>query len=124
MAIVFFAVMLLLLWAVIVLPQQRRMKAHQAVVATLEVGDEIMTTSGIMGTIVDMDDEVVSVEVAPGTALRFVRGAIARKVEPEDELDADELESDDDDGDADEDDDVVLDEGVASADVTEDAETS
>src|SRR5690349_16863372 len=85
--IIFFAVMLLLAWAVIVLPQQRRMRAHQALVSTLAVGDEVMTTSGIMGTIVEMDDEVVRVEVAPGTELRFVRGAIAQKVEAADDED-------------------------------------
>src|SRR3954469_16033213 len=103
--IIFFAVMLLLAWAVIVLPQQRRMRAHQSLVSTLDVGDEVMTTSGIMGTIVEMDDEVVRVEVAPGTELRFVRGAIAQKDEL-DEEDDDEVDHDD------EDDEIVLDDEV------------
>jgi preprotein translocase subunit YajC len=128
MAIVFFAVILLLMWAVIVLPQQRRMKAHQALVSTLEVGDEVMTTSGIIGEIVEMDAEVATVEVAPGMSLRFVRGAIARKIEPGEEISAfvaddDEAEEDDDDSD----DEIVLHndaDDAGDADVTEDAETS
>jgi preprotein translocase subunit YajC len=80
--IIFLGVMLLLLWVVIVLPQQRRVRAHRALVAQIEIGDEVMTTSGMFGTIVDVqpEDDLVLVEVAPGLQLRFVRGAIARRV--------------------------------------------
>ncbi len=59
------------------------MRAHQAVVATLHEGDEVMTTSGILGTINSMDGDVLQVEVAPGVELRVVKGAIARRMEPE-----------------------------------------
>src|SRR5262245_58701634 len=80
----------LLMWVLFILPQQRWIRAHREVVASLEVGDEVMTTAGMYGTItaIDADDDVVQLEIAPGTVVRLARGAIAQRVglepEPED----------------------------------------
>jgi preprotein translocase subunit YajC len=93
MALLFLPLMVLGLWAIVILPQQRRMRAHQALVAVLETGDEVMTTSGILGTITAIDDEVLHLEVAPGVTLRVVRAAVARRMnEPEPAATADEAE--------------------------------
>lgn len=64
-----------LIWALVILPQQRQVKHHKAVVARLQVGDEVMTTAGLYGTIADL-----VVEVAPGTVLRIARGAVGRRL--------------------------------------------
>jgi preprotein translocase subunit YajC len=86
MGLLFLPLMFIVLWAIVILPQQRRMRAHQALVNVLEEGDEVMTTSGILGTITAIDDEVLHLEVAPGIRLRIVRAAIARRMnEPEPE---------------------------------------
>ncbi|MEY2422599.1 MAG: preprotein translocase subunit YajC [Acidimicrobiaceae bacterium] len=86
MGYVFLPLMFLVLWAIVIRPQQRRMRAHQALVSVLQEGDEVMTTSGILGTITAIDDEVLHLEVAPGIRLRIVRAAIARRMnEPEPE---------------------------------------
>lgn len=68
-------------------PQQRRARAQQALLRSVEVGDEIVTTAGVFGTIVAIDDEtdVVTVEIAPGTQIRMVRAGIGRIVGDEDE---------------------------------------
>jgi len=82
--IIFLVVMLLIAWAVVILPQQRRVRAHQALVARLQAGDEVMTTSGILGKILAIDDhDVVDLEVADGVVLRVVKGAIARRTGPD-----------------------------------------
>ena len=91
MGILLLPLMFLALWAIVILPQQRRVRAHNALVSVLQEGDEVMTTSGILGTITAMDDEVLHLEVAPGVTLRVVRGAIARRMnepEPEQEPEA------------------------------------
>jgi preprotein translocase subunit YajC len=75
------ALMFLVFWVLIILPQQRRVRAHQALVRSIEIGDEVMTTSGLYGTIASLDEDDVVLEVAPGTTLRFARGAIAKKVD-------------------------------------------
>ena len=70
-------------------PQQRRARAQQALLRSVEVGDEIVTTAGVFGTIVAIDDEtdVVTLEIAPGTQIRMVRAGVGRIVGDEtDEL--------------------------------------
>ena len=97
MGIIFLPLMFLALWAIVILPQQRRMKAHKALVSVLEVGEEVMTTSGIIGTITAIDDEVLHLEVAPGVTLRIVRAAIAQRMhepEPEPEPESTDLATD------------------------------
>jgi preprotein translocase subunit YajC len=81
-------------------PQQRRARAQRELTQSTEIGDEVVTIGGIFGVVRDVDDDSVLLEVAPGTELRFLRSAIARKLLPEDEaVDDDESEAaaDDDD---------------------------
>ena len=61
-------------------PQQRRMRQQRDLVDSLSVGDEVVTIGGIFGRIIEMDDESVTLDVAAGTNLRFVKNAIARKL--------------------------------------------
>jgi preprotein translocase subunit YajC len=70
-----------LLWVLFLLPQKRRLKAHQELVASLEVGDEVLLTAGIYGriTALDDEDEEARVEVAPGIELRVARRAVLRR---------------------------------------------
>lgn len=81
--LVVLAVTFLLMWVLFILPQQRRVRAHQALVARLAVGDEVMTTSGFYGRIVGIDDGDLRVELAPGTVVRVARGAVARRLSEE-----------------------------------------
>jgi preprotein translocase subunit YajC len=69
-------------------PQNQRRRAQLEMQSGLEVGDEVVTTSGIYGTITDIDDEygIVTVEVAPNTEVRFARAAVAQRLVDEEEL--------------------------------------
>lgn len=68
------------LWLLLVRPQQRRMRAQQDLVRSLAVGDDVLTTAGIYGSIVALDEEVATVEVAEGVHLRVARMAIGRRL--------------------------------------------
>ncbi|MFI7599668.1 preprotein translocase subunit YajC [Actinoplanes sp. NPDC049681] len=59
-------------------PQQKRRREAQAMQSALGPGDEIVTIGGLHATVVAVDDEVVTVEIAPGVNARFARPAIAR----------------------------------------------
>lgn len=72
--------LLIPLWFLLVRPQQRRVRAQQAMVRSLQVGDDILTSSGIYGSIVDLDDEVVTLQVADDVRLRIARMAIGRRL--------------------------------------------
>lgn len=77
-------------------PQQRRAKAAREMTSSTEVGDEVVTIGGLFGVVREMDDDSVLLEVAPGTELRFLKSAIARKLVAEDETaDVDDDATDD-----------------------------
>jgi preprotein translocase subunit YajC len=75
----FIVVVFAAMWAVVILPQQRQLKRHRALVAALAVGDEVVTTSGIHGTVVELGDESLRLAVADGVELRVERQAIGRR---------------------------------------------
>jgi preprotein translocase subunit YajC len=79
-----------LMWVLLILPQQRRMKAHQAIVASLQPGDEVVTAGGVYGTITSVDEETLAVEVAPGVVMRILRTAVTQRIAPFEEPDEDD----------------------------------
>jgi preprotein translocase subunit YajC len=85
-----------LLWVLFILPQQRRVRAHQALVASLEPGDEVVLSAGIHGRIADLGPEELMLEVAPGVELRVARQAVLRLVEHVTPADDDSDGADDD----------------------------
>ena len=79
------------LWLFLIRPQRRRQVEQARMQDSLASGDEILTAGGIYGTVRAMEDEVVQVEIAPGTIIRLDRRAVATVVqepEPEPEIDA------------------------------------
>jgi preprotein translocase subunit YajC len=74
-----------LLWLLFVRPQKRRQTEQQRMIGDLRVGDEVLTAGGIYGTISRLDEDQVTVEIAPKTEVRVARRAIAgvtREPEP------------------------------------------
>jgi preprotein translocase subunit YajC len=67
-------------WFLLVRPRQRQMAAHSRLMGELDVGDEVLLTSGIYGTVEEIEDAVVHVAIAPEVTIRVVRGAIARRI--------------------------------------------
>lgn len=65
-----------LMWFLLVRPQQQRVRRQQQLVASLEVGDEVVTAGGMVGRIVTLDDEEAGIEVSPGVVVRFLRIAV------------------------------------------------
>lgn len=69
-------------WALLIRPQQQRARAQAAMVAALEPGDEVITAGGIHGTLIEVGEDTVRLEVAPDVVLTLARAAIARQAEP------------------------------------------
>ena len=76
--------------------QQKRLRGQQALQQSAEVGDEVLTTSGMFGTIVDEDEAkgTVTVEIAAGTRVKMLRAGIARRI-TEDDFEDDDAEDED-----------------------------
>jgi len=81
LALIWMIVMLGAFYALLVRHQRRNMAAHQALMSDLHEGDEVMTMGGIFGRIRRLDDDIIDLEVCPGTSFRVARSAISRKVE-------------------------------------------
>ena len=60
---------------------QRELRRRMDLQAALQLGDEVMTTSGIYGTVRQLDDAHVWIEVAPGTVIKLALRAVASKVD-------------------------------------------
>jgi preprotein translocase subunit YajC len=76
--------------------QRRAQEQQQALQNSLTVGDRVMTTSGLYGTVVDTDNETtISIEIAPGVETEWLRAAVREKVGDVEETD--EIADDDDD---------------------------
>jgi len=84
-ALLYLGILVVAFLLLIVRPQRRQMAAHRALVATLQVGDEVVTSGGIYGTIQQLDETEVELEVAPGVVLRVARGAIGQRIDPVEE---------------------------------------
>lgn len=86
-ASVFFLVViaLLVIWLLVVRPQKRRQLDQQRMQRDLEVGDEVLTVGGIYGTITRLDENEVSVQIAPSLEVRVARRAVAGISTPEPE---------------------------------------
>jgi preprotein translocase subunit YajC len=82
LVVVLLALPLVGLW-LLVRGQQRRTQEAAALAAGLRVGQDVVTTSGLFGTIAALDDEVVTLLVSPGVELRFDRRAVGRVLDDE-----------------------------------------
>jgi preprotein translocase subunit YajC len=80
-ALIVLAITFALLWVLFILPQQRRVRAHQRLVSELDEGDEVVLTAGIYGRITGLGPEEMSLEVAPGIEMRVARQAVLRRIE-------------------------------------------
>ncbi|MCK5877527.1 MAG: preprotein translocase subunit YajC [Candidatus Marithrix sp.] len=74
-------VMLVVLFAVfyflLIRPQTKRVKEHKKLVDSLAKGDEIMTGGGILGKIVNISDDYITIEIAPNTQVKIQRQSIS-----------------------------------------------
>ncbi|MDG1118090.1 MAG: preprotein translocase subunit YajC [Flavimaricola sp.] len=75
-----------IMYFLLIRPQQKKLKEHQAMVAALRRGDQVITQGGLIGKVTKVkDDNEVEVEIATGVSVRVVRSTIATvtsKTEP------------------------------------------
>ena len=73
--------MLVLMFAIfyflLIRPQQKKQKAHKAMLDALKKGDKVWTNGGILGTIVDIDGDNLTIEIATGVNVVIKRGFVA-----------------------------------------------
>ena len=75
------ALMAVMMWMLLIRPQQQRVRRQQALVSSLGVGDRVVTAGGMIGEIVAVDGDRVSIELAPGTVVQFLRAAVSQRLD-------------------------------------------
>ena len=66
-----------IMWFLLIRPQQKKAKEHQAMVGALGKGDEIVTNGGLLAKITEIDDNFLSCKISDGVEVKIQRHAIA-----------------------------------------------
>jgi preprotein translocase subunit YajC len=74
-----------LMWVLIILPQPRRTQAQETMIHDLKPGDYIVTAGGMYGTVTDLGEEDLGLEIAPDVEVRVAKRAVGAVI-PEDEI--------------------------------------
>ena len=78
---------LIVMWVFIVLPQRRRQAEHAQMIGAMDPGDEVVTAGGLYGTVQEIRDDEVDLEIAAGVTVRVAKRAIAAVYEDEEDED-------------------------------------
>lgn len=72
-----FILIFVIMYFMVIRPQQKKSKEHQEMLNKIKKNDEVMTSGGIYGKVVDLKDTVVTLEVAPNVRIRVHRPQIS-----------------------------------------------
>jgi preprotein translocase subunit YajC len=95
--LIFVLFMLAVFWLLVIVPQRRRTSQHNAMIQGVKPGDYIVTAGGLYGTVTELGDDDLGLEIAPDVEVRVARRSIGAVIPPEEIEDVevgDELEGD------------------------------
>ena len=94
---IYLVILVAAFYFLIVRPQRRNAMIRRQLLNAVEVGDEIVTTGGVYGTVTSIGDDTLEVEIAPDVVVKIARGAVGARITPELEYDDEDDEAEDDD---------------------------
>ncbi|MFV0382831.1 preprotein translocase subunit YajC [Paracoccus sp. (in: a-proteobacteria)] len=69
-----------IMYFLMIRPQQKRVKQHREMVSALKKGDQVVTQGGLIGKVSSVRDEELDIEIASGVKVRVVRGTISQVI--------------------------------------------
>lgn len=75
-SLIFMALMFLVFWFVLIRPQQKKAKEHQAFLNALKKGDQVVTRGGVVGKVTGVQDNVVILEIQEKVRVRVLKSYI------------------------------------------------
>jgi preprotein translocase subunit YajC len=93
--VIIMALMLGVMYVLMIRPQRQKQAQQQNMIETAGVGDDVLTTGGIYGTITQAEGDDVVVEIATGLSVHMTRRGIAAVLPPEEEEEDEEDEAED-----------------------------
>ena len=76
-AIIWMVILVGIFYFLIIRPQQQQRKKHEKFLSELKKGDKVVTSGGIIGEVKHIDDKTITLKVADGTMIKFLKSAIA-----------------------------------------------
>jgi preprotein translocase subunit YajC len=73
--------MFLVFWLLVWRPQQKDRETHERMVNNLKVGDEVVTTGGLLGKVVKAEEKILTLEIAKGVQVRHARTSVQALVD-------------------------------------------
>lgn len=70
--------MFVVLYFVMIRPQMKKQKEHKSMIDALAKGDEVATAGGLLGKVVKLADNAVTLEIAPGVEVQLQRSAVVQ----------------------------------------------
>jgi preprotein translocase subunit YajC len=83
--LIIMVLMLGVMYVLMIRPQRQRQAQQQAMIDSADVGDDVLTTGGIYGTISETDGDDIVVEIANGVSVHMTRRGIAAVLPPEED---------------------------------------
>jgi preprotein translocase subunit YajC len=92
--LIIMVLMLGVMYVLMIRPQRQRQAQQQSMIDGATVGDDVLTTGGIYGTVSEVEGDDIVVEIASGVTVHMTRRGIAAVLPPEDEddMEVEELE--------------------------------
>ena len=75
-SLVLIVVMILVFWLLLIRPQQKQRKKQESFLGTLKPGEQVYTTSGIIGRIMSLDESIVTLEIAKDTRIKVLKSQV------------------------------------------------
>ncbi len=74
--------MVAVFWFLIIRPQMRRQKEHQAKITQIKKGDQVLTGGGLLAKVIKVDDHYADLEIAPNVRVKALKSTLADVVPP------------------------------------------
>jgi len=75
--VIMFGSVILIFYFMMIRPQQKRAKEHKALLDAVKKGDKVVTTSGIHGTVSEVEDTTILIQIADNTRVKFDKASVA-----------------------------------------------
>jgi preprotein translocase subunit YajC len=89
--LIIMVLLLVVMYVLMIRPQRQRQQQQQAMIESASVGDDVLTTGGIYGTVTEAEGDDVVVEIADGLHVHMTRRGIAAVLPPETDDDEDDV---------------------------------
>jgi preprotein translocase subunit YajC len=80
MSLIFLIALPVLMYFLLIRPQQRRAREQRDLLSAVVEGDEVMTSGGIYGYVNAVEDDTIWLDIADGVEIRIARGAVAKRI--------------------------------------------